>query len=372
MTASAHQPRRQRAACLVALMLACLLPLPGHAQSESPRPAAPAQPGAVELEFWRSAERLGTPDGYRAYLAAFPEGFFAALARAALAQGAAARAAPPAGGVQAPSPALRHFKAPVARSGAVTFNLGDRFTGPGVITVGWVGAKRQMVLPPGEWVVLAVVDVKEDVTPVPYRFPTRVVADIGTLVLGRFSGTRLAVAMVYRTSVRPIQVDDWTDIAGCQPGAVESLFHENTRPSGLRSACAAVKPVVAPLDAKTAPMEEARASLARLGAQAQGDALATIVVVSEPRRGYLAGTRLDWPGVALGAESDVAAAWSRAASSRDSRRASTVAGLVEWLGTYRKLVDDAYGFKIDQEDLKPGAGASPNGDAMGLRDFQPG
>jgi hypothetical protein len=359
---------------LAALALALALPMPGFAQSEAPRTAAPAQPGAAELEFWRSAERLGTPDGYRAYLAAFPEGFFAALARASLAQGGAARATPaPAGaGVQAPSPALRHFTAPVTHSGAVTFNLGDRFTGPGVISVGWAGAKRQVVLPPGEWVVLAMADHKEDMTPPAYRFPTRVVADIGTLVLGRFSGTRLAAAMIYQSSIRPIQVDDWTDIAGCQPGAVESLFHESTRPSGLRSACAAVKPVVAPLAAKTAAMEEARASLARLGAQVQGDALAAIAVVSEPRRGYLAGTRLDWPGVALGTESDAAAAWSRAGSARDSRRAATVAGLIEWLGTYRKLIDDAYGFRINQDDLKAGAGASTGGNALGLRDFQPG
>ncbi len=373
MLARSPTPGHWPAALFAALALAWALPTPASAQSEVPRATAPAQPGAAELEFWRSAERLGTPDGYKAYLAAFPDGFFAALARAALAQGTAARASTPAGaGVQAPSPSLRHFTAPVTRSGAVTFNLGDRFTGPGVITVGWAGAKRQMVLPPGEWVVLAMADHKEDMTPPAYRFPTRVVVDIGTLVLGRFSGTRLAAAMIYQSSIRPVQVDDWTDIAGCQPGAVEALFHENTRPSGLRSACAAVKPVAAPLAAKTMAMEEARASLARLGAQVQGDALATIVVVSETRRGYLAGTRLDWPGVALGTESDAATAWSRAASARDSRRAATVAGLIEWLGAYRKLVDDAYGFRINQDELKAGAGASPGGNSMGLSDFQPG
>ncbi|MBI5719801.1 MAG: hypothetical protein HZC37_19185 [Burkholderiales bacterium] len=371
---------------LAACTLSCTLAPLASAQSEPPRAGAPAQPGAIELEFWRSAERLGTPEAYRAYLAAFPQGFFAALARAALgASGAtgaagtagAVRATAPgaapaaqAGGVPAASPALKYFTAPVMQSGAVTFQLGERFQGPGVLTVGWAGAKRQVVLPPGEWVVLAMADAKVDMTPVPYRFPTRVVADVGTLVLGRFSGTRLMSAMVYQTSVRPISVDDWTDIAGCQPGGLESLFHENTRPSGLRSACAALRPVPAPLTAKSAAMEEARASLARLGATVQGDALATIVVVSEPSRGYLAGTRLDWPGVALGPEADAAAAWTRAASAQNAKRAATVAGLIEWLGTYRKLLDDAYGFKINQDDLK--AGASPSGNAALLRDFQPG
>lgn len=362
---------------LAALAAACALPMPAFAQNEPARAGAPAQPGAVELEFWRSTDRLGTPEAYRAYLAAFPEGFFAALARAALGAAGAARATVPgavssgqASGVPAASPALKYFTAPVTQSGAVTFQLGERFQGSGVLTVGWAGAKRQVLVPPGEWVVLAMADAKVDMTPVPYRFPTRVVADVGTLVLGRFSGTRLVSAMVYQTSVRPISVDDWTDIAGCQPGGRESLFHENTRPSGLRSACAALKPVLAPLAAKSPAMEEARASLARLGAVVHGDALATMAVVSEPSRGYLAGTRLDWPGVALGPEADAAGAWTRAASVQDAKRAATVAGLIEWLGAYRKLLDDAYGFRIDQEDLK--AGAAPNGDAALLRDFQPG
>lgn len=364
------------------LALACAVGTQARAQVDGPPRSAAAQPSAAELEFWRSAERLGTPEAYRAYLAAFPEGFFAPLARAAIAPAAPVRATPPpgasaaaAGALPPASPALKHFTAPVERSGAVTFNLGDRFTGPGVLTIGWAGAKRQAVVPPGEWVVLAMADAKVDMTPPAYRFPTRVVADVGTLVLGRFSGTRLATAMVYHSSVRPIQVDGWTDIVGCQPGGLgglEDLFHENTRPSGLRSACAAVKAVVAPLAAKSPAMEEARASLQRLGAQVQGDALATIAEISEPRRGYLAGTRLDWPGVLLGAEADAAAAWTRAASAQDPKRAAAVAGLIAWLGTYRKLLDDAYGFKIDQGELKAGAGANASGGAIGLRDFQPG
>lgn len=370
-------PRGRTVVLLAPLILACTAWTPAGAQNESPRAVAPAQPGAAEMEFWRSAERLGTPEAYRAYLAAFPEGFFAALARAALAQGNGGRATAPAGPAAAAatppaSVALKHFTAPVVHSGAVTFNLGDRFTGPGVLTVGWAGAKRQVVVPPGEWVVLAMADSKADVTPPAYRFPTRVVADIGTLVLGRFSGTRLSSAMVYQTSVRPISVDEWTDLAGCQPGGRESHFHENTRPSGLRSACAAVRPVASPLSAKIPAMDEARASLERLGAQVQGDALATIAEVSEPRRGYLAGTRLDWPGVALGAAADGAAAWTRAAVASDPKRAATVAGLVEWLGSYRKLLDDAYGFRIDQGDLKSGAAGGPAGNVIGLRDFQPG
>lgn len=368
-------PMVRIAALLAPAFVACAAWTPAGAQNETPRAAAPAQPGAVEMDFWRSAERLGTPEAYRAYLAAFPEGFFAALARAALAQGSGGRVNAPGGSTAAATPpasaALKYFTAPVSQSGAVTFNLGDRFTGPGVLTVGWAGAKRQVVVPPGEWVVLAMADSMADMTPPAYRFPTRVVADIGTLVLGRFSGTRLSSAMVYQSSVRPISVDEWTDLAACQPNGRETHFHENTRPSGLRSACATVKPVAAPLAAKTPAMDEARASLERLGAQVQGDALATVAEVSEPKRGYLAGTRLDWPGVGLGAGADGVAAWTRAAVAADPKRAATVAGLIEWLGSYRKLLDDAYGFRIDQGDLKSGAAGNPSG-AIALRDFQPG
>lgn len=363
--------QRQRPLTVAAaLALACAWVVPAHAQADVPRAVAQAQPGAVELDFWRSAERMGTPDAYRAYLAAFPEGFFAPLARAALAQAGAQRAARQA--AVGASSALRYFSAPLVHSGAVAFNLGDRFTGPGVLTIGWLGAKRQVVVPPGEWVVLAMADDKVDMTPPAYRFPTRVVADIGTLVLGRFSGARLSSAMVYRSSIRQASVDGWTDIAGCQPGNVESLFHENKAPSGLRSTCAAIKPVAAPLAVNTPAMTEARASLERLGAQVAGDALATIAEVSEPRRGYLAGTRLDWPGVTLGPGADTLASWTRAAVASDPKRAATVTGLIEWLGVFRKLVDDAYGFRIDQEDLKAGAGVPPTGSPISLRDFQPG
>lgn len=53
------------------------------------RPADPAEPPvdadeAVELAFWRSVEARDDPGEYRAYLARFPDGAFAALARARL------------------------------------------------------------------------------------------------------------------------------------------------------------------------------------------------------------------------------------------------------------------------------------------------
>ncbi|WIM06174.1 MAG: caspase family protein [Candidatus Nitricoxidivorans perseverans] len=47
----------------------------------APAPAPAVDASAFELEFWRSVERDGRPEDYRAYLEKYPEGQFADLAR---------------------------------------------------------------------------------------------------------------------------------------------------------------------------------------------------------------------------------------------------------------------------------------------------
>ena len=91
------------------LALLSLLPCP-HLAAAEPAPhvwqVAQAGPGAVEADYWRSTEKLGTPDAYRAYLAAFPQGFYARLAHVALAKAGAATPPP------APSPVVAPVVAP--------------------------------------------------------------------------------------------------------------------------------------------------------------------------------------------------------------------------------------------------------------------
>jgi len=54
--------------------------------------------------------------------------------------------------------ALRHFSEAPVGTGAIGFNIGDRFVGPGALSFGRFGARRQIVLPEGEWVALAATD----------------------------------------------------------------------------------------------------------------------------------------------------------------------------------------------------------------------
>ena len=104
-------------------------------------------PGEVELEMWRSAARIDTPAAYQAYLAAYPGGSFAPMARAALAKAAPAGGAPATGAP--PMGALAPLVGSVS-SGSTELATGAKLVGPGVVTVGSVGAKRQLLIPAGE------------------------------------------------------------------------------------------------------------------------------------------------------------------------------------------------------------------------------
>lgn len=164
-------------------------------------------PGEVELEMWRSAARLDTAAAYQAYLAAYPRGTFEPMARAALAklQAAAPAAAGPASPAPAPeaAPAAPRRSATLApfgrgvNSGAADLAESARLQGPGIVIVGRTGARRQVVLPQGEWVLLAAED---------HRTGTTVQFSLTSLAFGRFDGARLVSLLVATSSTRPVTV----------------------------------------------------------------------------------------------------------------------------------------------------------------------
>jgi len=71
---------------------------PAPAASPPPVPASALDPALVELRFWESADRGGSAGAYEAYLARYPDGIFAGLAKARVAElrSAAARPSAPA------------------------------------------------------------------------------------------------------------------------------------------------------------------------------------------------------------------------------------------------------------------------------------
>ncbi len=125
----ATRPTRPLHALAFTAVLAGLLAAAPAAQAQAPAvQAAQAGPAAAEVEFWRSTEHLGTAEAYAAYLAAYPSGHYAALARLAMGGKAPAPSTSPAPAApMSPEPPLRHFSA-AAGSSAITFRVGDRLS----------------------------------------------------------------------------------------------------------------------------------------------------------------------------------------------------------------------------------------------------
>lgn len=341
---------------------------------------ASAQVTDVELEYWRSVQRIDTPSAYRSYLDAYPKGAFAALAKMKVAPEAASLV--PAKPAEVPTAAptaliaktagtLRSFSEPVANSGEFAFNLGDRLTGPGVLTVGSLGAKKQIVVPSGEWVVLAAVDTKSVQPSGVLNTPRANVVALTTFVAAKFSGNRL-LSLMRVTSTRQIATSStWTDLDDCDPKtAAAGLQHKRTR-NGLRDDCQSIQVENDPLGKPFAASQEARSSLDKLGATASGAALVSSFVFSDSKSGYLSVTRSDWPGAVLGAAADRASAWRAEAIDASPAHAAYLKSLSEWALSYQTLAADGFKRRFETGDLVANTPRRPSAELLAATDFDP-
>jgi hypothetical protein len=365
----AHRPTWPLPALAFTAALAGLLAAaPAQAQAPAVQAAQTAQagPAAAEVEFWRSAERLGTAEAYAAYLAAYPSGHYAALARLAMSRSGpppavATPATPATTAAPVPTPAavppLRHFSEP-STSGAITFQLGDRFHGPGAVTVGWLGARKQLVLPAGEWVVLAAVD----------HSATNGGAEFTTLRFGKFRGQQLQSMLLFSFTRRGTSVGRWTDIERCQAADPAVLMHHTTPAAALRSECMRAWSQGGIQFAGQPAGDEALASLQRLGASYAGPALVTVWYFADRPNGYLRVTRADWLHQVYGEDSGQASSWSRAALAASPERSRHAQALMHWAEGYRELAATGFRRKLDELDLKPGLPARPGEELAPLAD----
>ncbi|MCU0953002.1 MAG: hypothetical protein MUC68_18805 [Burkholderiaceae bacterium] len=94
-------------------------------------------------------------------------------------------------------------------TGAVTLRVGEVYFGPGQMTVGWLGAKTQIVLPRGGWVVLSATDHDSDHRPA---------IRMTTLYFGRFERGQIKALLRYtfnsRTPAEPRE-QRWTAVDDC-------------------------------------------------------------------------------------------------------------------------------------------------------------
>jgi hypothetical protein len=303
--------------------------------------AADAAPDATEQMFWQSAERMATPESYRAYLTRYPKGFFAPLANAALGQADSPKAEPvaavrPALDARAKSPAFSD----APESGAVSFNIGATFTGPMAHTVGWMGAKKQLVLPAGQWTALAAQD---DFVMLPAFSSSSTVMTrvrLTTVSFGRFAAGRLVSLLQFTFSSQKLPPLAWAGVDGCE--RKDGVVLQNSRPSksGWRDECAALVFEPKPLSDETAATLELKKSLVRLAATVSGPAVVSTLSFSEKQRGYLGVSRFDWPGAWLGDDAQTARNWR--ADSLDAGRQAFAARLWNWVQAYRPIAGDGY------------------------------
>jgi hypothetical protein len=319
--------------------------------------ALPAQPAvaqqtgaptvsAAEADFWRSTDRIGTPDAYRAYLAVFPNGLYVPLAKAALTKGDGS--------------VLRSFRRDAENSGQVTFQLGDRFAGPGAITVGRFGSKKEILLPAGEWVVLAAVDSRSMQTVGSAQSANSESVEVGSIVFGRFSGLRLVTLLRFTFNGRRVAVPTWSDLAGCDAGGSQRLRHERATVSNWRDECLSSRSLADPFAEDNPERAELLASLAQLGATVSGAALVNTASIADRGNGYLGINRIDWPGSHLGASADAASAWTTDGVAASPDRRAYADAAASWMKGYRDAARAGYLREHPGPALSPG-GLAPTG-----------
>ena len=166
-------------------------------------PAPRAEISAAEVEFWRSADRISTVESYRAYLDAYSNGHFAKLAKLAIArlqvEAPASVLATPVQIAGLSEQSLVNLSRP-ASSGAVSFRLGDSFHGAGPVTVGWFGAKKQLVVPEGTWIALSAVD---------HYSSHASSVQLTTVHMGQFRDNALQSMMVYTFNSKTGLASNW-------------------------------------------------------------------------------------------------------------------------------------------------------------------
>ena len=230
--------------------------------------------------------------------------------------------------------ALTYFSERPENTGATTFNIGDRFNGPGVVTVGWLGSKKQVVLPAGEWVVLAAADHDGGgIRP----------AKLATVLFGKFARTRLVTMLGATFNRHAASTTRWLDVEACADERPNQLWHVSTSPSSLSGDCVEMRAEPRAVPSEKTPLgAELHANLRRMGGTVRGPAIVTRMYFDEKRSGYLRIVRTDWPETP-----DVL--------KPSEARADYVKGLIDRVEAYRPLASVGFRKNLDVDDLRPGA-----------------
>ena len=241
----------------------------------------------------------------------------------------------PAGAFLAPRP-----------STAVDVKPGDLVRGPGPLTVGWAGSKKQVLVAGGPWLVLAVVDHKST-----HARPVQ----LTSVALGQFQLHRLTALMVAtfnRTS--GLAGHTWKEAADCEVESPRALLQVADGSFALRR-CLFVSELrpSQELNRSYAVSAQVKASLETLGATSAGFNLETAIYLVNARAAYMRIIRFD----CVGAVGDGAKCPMLAKSSAAEAPASPLEARLAWAKAYLTLSAEAFARDIPGRDLSPGAPA---------------
>ena len=342
---------------LAAVALCASLLLAGPIAMREAHAQDAAAPSQLEREFWTSTQQIGTEGAYQAYLSRFPSGFFAPLASAAIKKGvdALSDGSPqntnrPANGGPAKSNSGRPQFDPAKIAGptgsrASTQQTGDIFYGPGPMTVGWLGAKKQVVVPAGRWILLGAEDgLSGHTSPIP----------LTALVLARLeSGTSIQSLLLVRFNSRTGNSrSTWADAKACEESPPSAPFAWHETGSGVTQC------ITSALRTQASAARMFSSSIWKVALQTlttaggtppSGSYLLTEMFYTGDLSNYLKVSRIDF-GVSL----DGASAASNIVGQTSSIDLSMV-GRRRWAEAYSPLAALGYRKKLAEDELYAGS-----------------
>lgn len=223
-------------------------------------------------------------------------------------------------------------------SGSVTQRAGETYVGPGPLTVGYLGSKKQLVLPNGPWVLLSMGDrtSQGSTTSVPMTM----------LLFGQFKDGQLKSLLAYHFNARGANGRmHWLEPEACASKGGPSGSRKVELSVGSQRACGWVARQNRLPDVTEPAWAEALATVPRLGATVPGGSLVyTRVWAVDGVVDYLALRRVDF----------------------DAARTLNVEARAGWLEAYVGPFLDGFQKRINATELEPGL--PPKGARLTLPD----
>ncbi len=234
-------------------------------------------------------------------------------------------------------------------SGAITLDAGHRIRGPGVITVGRLGARKQLPIPEGEWVVVAATDHDSD-TQTRHGTTGAVIGQgavkLTSLTLAQFEGAmaRSLLVVTFNRMTNDMPRFVWKGAEQCV--ASEDQFEYRHTEGGGRHLrlCVQVRHEFNGIPAVFAPenRKEINQNLSKLGGRLGGFNTEMDLYLVDRYNAYMRITRLDCTEAQQG----------RPACAMPGTQATGIAAQVAWVKAYAPTAKAGFDRDLAMPELK--------------------